>query len=162
MNIKNCEQNCDRVSKSVKSCHICSLRLKGVFVSYETWDSVYIYNIYSVSATYFSSLSFNPKVKIKLQTLYNIAFYKCNIICLILYHNSRASIWRYYEDKLKSPPSYSYLAQRLGFFLMLALLRRISFLTTIYGLYFSQQYLKSWRPCLIKDALEPQALYNML
>ena len=32
---KNCDQYSDRVSKYDKSCHICSMRLKGLLVKYK-------------------------------------------------------------------------------------------------------------------------------
>ena len=40
---EGCDQNGNRVSKNDKSCHICSMRLKGVLVTYEKYGTMFIY-----------------------------------------------------------------------------------------------------------------------
>ena len=40
---EGCDQNGERVSKNGKSCHICSMRLKGMTVKYEEYETLSIY-----------------------------------------------------------------------------------------------------------------------
>ena len=37
---KVCHQNVDRVSNNDKSCHICSIKLEGLFVKYEKYGTL--------------------------------------------------------------------------------------------------------------------------
>ena len=43
-NVKNWDQNRDRVSHNDKSCHICSMKLKCISVKYEKYGTLSIYN----------------------------------------------------------------------------------------------------------------------